>query len=40
MENTKADLVLCNGQVITVDKNDRILEAVAIKDGKIDKDVS
>jgi predicted amidohydrolase YtcJ len=35
MENNKADLALCNGQVITVDKNDRIVEAVAIKDSQI-----
>ena len=30
-----ADMVLLNGNVITVDANDRIAEAVAIRDGKV-----
>ena len=32
---TRADLVLLNGKVITVDARDRIAQAVAIADGKI-----
>jgi predicted amidohydrolase YtcJ len=31
----KADMILCNGTVITVDKKDTIAEAVAVKGGKI-----
>jgi predicted amidohydrolase YtcJ len=31
----KADLILYNGKVITVDPKDRIVQAVAVKDGKI-----
>ncbi len=33
--NDAPDLILVNGKVITVDSNDRIAEALAIKDGKI-----
>lgn len=33
--NQKADLVLLNGKIITVDPKDTIAEAVAVKDGKI-----
>ena len=33
--NKKADLVLLNGKIITVDPMDTIAEAVAVKDGKI-----
>ncbi|RPH97208.1 MAG: hypothetical protein EHM72_13835, partial [Calditrichaeota bacterium] len=31
----KADFIIYNGKVITVDPQDRVVEAVAIKDGKI-----
>ena len=31
----KADVVLINGEVITVDKQNSIVEAVAIKDNRI-----
>ena len=31
-----ADLVLINGKIITVDKDDRIVEAIAIKRNKIE----
>lgn len=34
-QKTPADLILHNGQIITVNKNDEILKAVVIKDGKI-----
>ena len=30
-----ADMILMNGNVLTVDSNDSIVEAVAAKDGKI-----
>ncbi len=33
----QADLVLLNGKVITVDSEDTIVEAVAVKNGRIDK---
>lgn len=35
MENRHADMILYNGNVITVDSCDRIAEAVAVKDGRI-----
>lgn len=35
MKDSVADMVLCNGHVITLDGNDRIAEAVAVKDGHI-----
>ena len=33
--SSNADLVLYNGKVITVDSTDSIVQAIAIKDGKI-----
>ncbi len=35
MEGAKADLILLNGKVVTVDQEFTIAEAVAVKDGKI-----
>jgi hypothetical protein len=35
-EELRADLVLMNGKIITVDKEDSIEEAVAVKDGRIE----
>lgn len=35
MSKIKADMILINGKVITVDPDDKIVEAVAVKDGKI-----
>ena len=34
-ELEEADLVLFNGKVITVDSQDRIAQAVAIREGKV-----
>ncbi len=35
LATTEADLILYNGKIITVDSQDRIYQAVAVKDGKI-----
>ena len=37
LEDLGADLVILNGKVVTVDKNDLIFEAVAVKNGRIIK---
>jgi predicted amidohydrolase YtcJ len=34
-ENQTADLVISNGKIYTVDQNNTVVEAVAVKDGKI-----
>ncbi len=34
-ENQTADLVISNGKIHTVDQNNTVVEAVAVKDGKI-----
>ena len=40
MEYVNADMILYDGNVITVDKNNTLAEAVAVNDGKIMKDGS
>lgn len=35
MKSLKADCILINGKIITMDDNDTVAEAIAIKDGKI-----
>ena len=35
MGDLKADLVLVDGRVVTVDSEDSIVEAVAVRDGRI-----